>query len=243
MSSLKDVQRTAESRTNAPVSPSIPQQQLHQQTANRITFRPLPYRELKRRFWHMSPGLLAFALHVFPHRDPISPTLRGIILGCVALIAGRIFLGFRQIQRLGEGAGTSAVTGYALSVLLTILAFPGDLELGLAVLSILAFGDGSATLIGLTLRGPVLPWNASKSWSGLIGFITVGSLMTAWIYWGETHNPEASEPPVSFALALCLTVPAVITAALFESLRSRVNDNVRVGVVSAATLVLLHTLR
>jgi dolichol kinase len=238
MSSLKNVQRTTDSRNNAPVVPLLPPDR-----ANRLTFRTLPYREVKRRFWHMSPGLLPFVLQIFPHRDPISPTLQGIILGCVALIAGRIFIGFRQIQRMGEGAGTAAVAGYALSFLLTILAFPADLELGLAVLAILAFGDGSATLIGLTLRGPVLPWNASKSWSGLIGFITVGSLMTAWIYWGETLNPEADEPPVSFALALCLTAPAVVTSAFFESLRSRVNDNIRVGVVAATTLILLHGLR
>lgn len=238
MSSLKDVQRSAETRATTPVRAVSPAS-----LPNRLAFRALPYREIRRRFWHMSPGLLALLLQLFPHRDPISPTLQAIILGCVAVIAGRIFLGFRQIQRLGESGGAAAVAGYSLSVLLTILAFPNDLELGLAVLSILAFGDGSATLIGLSLRGPVLPWNPAKSWSGLFGFIAVGSLMTAWIYWGETHNLEAQTPGVSFATALCLTMPAVIVAALFESLRSRINDNVRVGVVSAVTLALLHTLR
>ncbi len=210
---------------------------------NRLIFSPLTYREVKRRFWHMAPGFLAFALHIVPHADPISPTLRLIIIGCCVAIGMRIFLGFRQIQRQGEGAGVAAVAGYALSVLMTALLVPGSLELGLSVLSILAFGDGSATLFGLMFRGPRLPWNRSKSWSGFLAFLTVGSLMTGWIYWGETHNPEAAEPSVTFALALALTVPAVIAAAIAESVRSRINDNVRVGTVAAITLILLHTFR
>lgn len=203
----------------------------------------LPYRELKRRFWHMCPGLLAFALLVVPHADPISRTLRMIVVSCCIAIAGWILRGFRQIQRQGEGAGLAAVGGYALSVLLTVFLFPRHLELGLAVLAILAFGDGSATLVGLTIRGPRLWWNRSKSWSGFFGFIVIGSLMTSWIYWGETHNPEASDLAVSWRFALMLTFPAVIAAAVAESIRSRLNDNIRVGVVAAVVLVLMHGLR
>ena len=208
-----------------------------------LTFRSLPYREIKRRLWHMAPGLLAFGLHIFPHADPISWLMRTIISGCCAVIGLRIFYNFQQIQRQGEGAGVAAVAGYALSVLVMSLLFPAALELGLAVLSILAFGDGSATLIGLLLRGPRLPWNSAKSWSGFLGFISVGSLMTAWIYWGETHNPEAAEPAVSFGFALALTMPAVVASALAESVRSRINDNVRVGITAAVSLAILHLFR
>jgi dolichol kinase len=207
------------------------------------TFQPLPYREWKRRFWHICPGLLAFGLLIVSHSDPISPTLRLIVVSCCIAIAAWILRGFRQIQRQGEGAGLAAVGGYSLSVLLTVFLFPRHLELGLAVLAILAFGDGSATLMGLTIRGPRLWWNRAKSWSGFIGFIVIGSLMTSWIYWGETHNPEASDPAVSWRLALLLTFPAVIAAAIAESIRSRINDNIRVGVVAAVVLVLLHSLR
>lgn len=209
----------------------------------RLTRRPLTYRELRRRFWHMAPGLLPFALHIVPHADPISPTLRFIIIGCCVVIGLRILSGFRHIRRLGEGSGAAAVGGYAVSVLTMALVYPGDLELALAVLAVLAFGDGSATLFGLWLRGPRLPWNPAKSWAGLIGFLSIGSLMTAWIYWGETHNAEAAEPAVSFGFALALTMPAVIASALAESIRSRLNDNVRVGITAAVTLALLHTAR
>ena len=191
----------------------------------------------------MFPGLLPFALQLFPHADPISPILRFIIVGCCAAISMRILIGFRLIQRQGESTGLGAVTGYVFSVLATVLAFPQHLELGLAVLAILAFGDGTATLAGLTFRGPRLAWNHGKSWSGLVGFIVIGSLMTSWIYWGEANNSEAAEPPVSLGFALLLTAPAVVAAAVAESIRSRINDNIRVGIVAAVAIVLLHNFR
>ena len=243
MSVLRDdvthAKRTSTVRAGAVDTASI----VRESRADSWTIHRLPSRELKRRFWHICPGLLAFALHIVSHADPISPTLQLIIVGCCIAIAARILLGFRQIQRQGEGAGLAAVGGYSLSVLLTAFLFPRHLELGLAVLAILAFGDGSATLVGLTFRGPRLSWNRAKSWSGLLGFVVIGSLMTAWIYWGETHNPEAAEPAVSFGLALLLTSPAVVAAALAESIRSRINDNIRVGVVAAIAVIMLHSLR
>ncbi len=210
------------------------------ENSGRWTVQALPYREIRRRFWHMAPGMLAFGLHLESHADPITPTLKAIIVGCCVVIAAKIFSGFRKIERQGEGKGTASVAGYAFSVLLTMLLFPRHLEIGVGVLSILAFGDGSATLFGLMFRGPRLPWNSTKSWSGFLAFIVVGSLMSTWLYWGETWNPEASDPGVSFLHALLIVCPAVIAAALAESIRTRLNDNIRVGVVAAITLIATH---
>lgn len=210
---------------------------------NAWTFHRLPSREMKRRFWHMFPGLLAFAMHTFPHADPVSPIVKWSILACGIAISIRILLGFRLIQRQGENKGIGAIVGYTFSVLLMVLAFPRHLELGLAVLAVLAFGDGSATLVGLTFRGPRLPWNRGKSWSGLMGFIVIGSMMTAWMYWGEACNPRAAEPKVTFAQSLLIVFPAVSVSALAESVRSRINDNIRVGIVAAASLTVMHFLR
>lgn len=203
----------------------------------------LSRRELRRRFWHMSPGLLPFILQAVSHRDPISPTLRWIILGVAVAVGLRILLGFRHIQRSSESGGTAAVGGYVLCVLAMMLLFPGHLELSLALLAILAFGDGSATLFGLLVQGRRLPWNPQKSWSGLWAFVIVGSVMAGWIYWGETLNPEAVHPPVSFLTALQLVVPAVVTAAVCESIDSRINDNVRVGIAGGLVLILTHFFR
>lgn len=240
MASVKDNNTRSTVRTNSGAVAAPP---AVESSSSRLTFHPLTYREMRRRFWHMAPGLLALPLQVIPHRDPLAPLLFWLIIGIVTSIALKIFLGFRQIQRQGETDAAASVAGYSMSVLLTILLLPKHLEVGLSVLSILAFGDGSATLFGLMFRGPTLPWNKAKSWSGFIAFITVGTLMTAWIFSGESQNAEAVEPPVSFSMAIALTLPSVLACAVVESVRSRINDNIRVGVVAAISLALLNLLR
>ena len=208
-----------------------------------VAIHSLTSKESRRRLWHIAPGLLAFPLQLVSHADPVSETLRAIILFVVFVLAAHVYLRFRRIQRHQQDSGLSAVVGYAMAVLLTILAFPDRLEVGLGVLAILAFGDGSATAFGKMLRGPTLPWNSSKSWAGFLAFLICGSIMTTWIYWGETQNPEAQEPPLSLLRAFLLTCPAVVLCAIVESLNSRINDNIRVGVVGASTLILLSFLR
>ncbi|MFM7167876.1 MAG: hypothetical protein ACKO3T_21745 [Planctomycetaceae bacterium] len=203
----------------------------------------LSSRESRRRLWHMTPGLLAFPLQFISHADPLSPTLRGIILAVICALAVQIYLGFRRIQREQRENGLWAVAGYALSVLGTIVLFPDRLEVGLALLAILAFGDGSATAFGKMLQGPALPWNHGKTWAGFLAFIINGSLMAGWIYWGETQNPEALEAPLSMGRALALTAPAVVLCAFVESVPSKINDNVRVGLVGSVSLLLLSCLR
>lgn len=154
-----------------------------------------------------------------------------------------IFANFRQIARKHVlDSRSQAVAGYAGSVLLMLLLFPSHAELGLAVLAVLAFGDGSATLGGLVLGGPRLAWNRSKTWSGTGCFVLVGGLMASVVYWGETHNFEAQTPGVDFSTALVCGVSAALAGAVVESLPSRINDNIRVGVAASVTIVAAHSL-
>lgn len=197
--------------------------------------------ELKRRLWHMSPGLLPFLLWPIPHADPISPTLRGIMVTIIVGLGIAIFVQFRRIARNGEYSDRlAAVAGYAGSVLLMLLLFPNQAELGLTVLAVLAFGDGSATLGGKLLGGPKLPWNDEKTISGFACFVLVGVPMASIIYWGETHNLEAQGPPASWVTALICGGAAAIAAAIVESLPSVINDNIRVGVTAAVVVVAAH---
>jgi len=196
--------------------------------------------ELRRRFWHMLPGFLPFLLWPVPHADPISPTLRAIIFAILAGFALAIVVQYRRIARRADNGRISCVMGYCGSIFAAIVLFPSAAEIGLTVLAILAFGDGSATLGGKLFAGRTLPWNREKTWSGLLSFIFVGAPMAAVIYWGESHNLEAVDPGVSFTTAfLCCSV-AVLLSAVAESLRSRVNDNVRVGLVATAALAVMH---
>ena len=137
----------------------------------------------------------------------------------------------------------SAVAGYAASVLLTLIAFPGDAELGLTVLAVLAFGDGSATLGGLLIGGPKLPWNRDKTFAGLLCFLVVGGAMSTVVYWGETvMNSEALPPRATILSALVCGGSATGVAAIVESVSSRINDNIRVGAAAAVTVTTAHGL-
>lgn len=197
--------------------------------------------ELRRRVWHMSPGLLPFVLWAFPHRDPISPFLWGIMVATVVGLSLNILLRYRLIAREGDRQRLAATAGYAVSVLVTLLLFPSHAELGLTVLAVLAFGDGSATFGGLLFGGPRLPWNAEKSWSGFVCFLVVGGVAAGVVYWGERYfNPETASPPIPFGTALVCGAAAALAGAAAESIPSRINDNIRVGVASAVVITAMH---
>jgi phytol kinase len=191
-------------------------------------------RELRRRLWHMTPGLLPFILWPIEHRDPISPTLRYIILTVSLVVAGRIFLQFKEVQRYQSENRAGAVLGYLLAVVGTLLLFPAQPELAFLVLAVLAFGDGSATLGGFLFRGPALPWNEEKTIAGTLSFLLCGTLMGAIIYWGE------SNPVVPFGDALLISGLTAFVAAFVESLPTRLDDNIRVGVTAALIAPLAH---
>jgi len=155
----------------------------------------------------------------------------------------------RSLLRDGEKhQGYSAgIALYPAVVLALILVFQRRLELAAAAWALMAFGDGMATVAGLTLRGPKLPWNSGKTWWGFFAFVLYGSctsaLLIRWVQHGEVGGgaigasflgqPAAS--PVSdlaFLLAACLAVSTL--AAFFESLDTGVNDNVLVPLVGGA---------
>jgi dolichol kinase len=207
-----------------------------------VESRGLDAQELRRRISHMAPGLLPFILWGIPHRDPLSTKTQLIFCGIFAVMTGILFLKWSKIARAGSGSTDriEAIFGYACSVLLTVLLFPAHPECGLAVLAVLAFGDGSATLAGKLMGGPKLPWNPRKSVAGLFGFLAVGLPLTALIYWGESHNLEAIGPAATLAQAALVAAAGVFAGALAESIESRINDNVRVGVASAFAVVSTH---
>lgn len=199
--------------------------------------------EWRRRGWHILPGFLPMILWFIPHRDPLSPLLWTVLLLITAGLALSAFLRYRVIARPAEADRVQSVAGYAGSILVTLLIFPGDAEIGLTVLAILAFGDGPATLAGLLVDGPRLPWNREKTWAGFLAFVAVGTPMASLIHWGETEfNPESVPEQFPFSDSLLCCGAAVALAAIAESVPSRINDNIRVGLTAAAAVSLLHGL-
>ena len=198
--------------------------------------------EIRRRFWHMSPGLLPFVLWGIDHHDPIAFAFRTIAGTILVLLATLIFAFFRLVERPGERADRiGAVLGYAGSVAAALYLLPSQAEIGLTVLAILAFGDGSATLAGKLLGGPKLAWNSQKSWSGLIAFLVVGGSMASLVYWGETYfNAESQDPCPGFLASVMCCSAVVLASAIVESIPSKINDNIRVGITALVGMVASH---
>jgi len=198
--------------------------------------------ELRRRAHHMLPGLIPLVLWVIPHPHHwVVATAVG-----AAIVAGAVvtFVRFHCIKRAEEGQTDCiiAVTSYAGSVLATLILFAPRVEVAFLVLGVFAFGDGSATLAGMLFGRKRLPWNHHKTIVGTACFLLIGAPMAAFLYGMETRSlwasayPSLASPtqPVAFGVALAIAGVTTLAAAIAESLPSRTNDNLRVGVTAAA---------
>ncbi len=191
--------------------------------------------EWRRRLCHMAPALLPLLLWAFPHIEPTPLWLRAtFVLDAVVLVGGAMWAG-RYLTREGECNMLAAAGGYAVPILALLLMFPSQPELGLSILSIVALGDGSATLFGKLVQGPALPWNPRKTWAGFIGFLVICVPYATMIYCDEAH------PRVPLGVAISCLFTTALVADLIESLPSRTNDNLRVGTAAALTLVILQS--
>ena len=192
--------------------------------------------EIKRRLLHASPGVFPYIFYFCPQSDPLETwslwvvTATCVVAAIAALMMSRVFL------REGERGWATSVLSFVGIVPLLLWLFPGKSEIVCGVVSIIAFGDSIATFTGLMCRGRALPWNPAKSWIGSAAFI-VGSLPLAVLaFWLQTR------PSISLGIAMACILPAVVLAAIAESLPSRINDNIRIGIVSAVTIIIMHGL-
>ena len=202
--------------------PGLPDWLLNIPGVSRVVDR-LGVTEFRRRLFHMSPALLPIGLPLIPHHDVWGPPLVAMLY---LLTAGGIALAMilgPLLTRAGESNWMHAVLGYIIPIVSALILFPGRAELGLMTLQIVALGDGSATLGGLMLGGKRLPWNRSKTFSGLICFTIVGSVAATYSFWGEAR------PGVPVLTAYLICGVAALCAGIIESLPIRSNDNLRVG--------------
>jgi dolichol kinase len=202
--------------------------------------RRLGQAELRRRLLHMVPGLLPLVLWAYPHQYPDwEPQIRVWVAGLAMLLAFFGLQHFQSVARRGESAGLGSVLGYSFAVLGALAVAPRHPEYSLIVLTILAFGDGSATLGGMLIGGPRLFWNRQKTWAGLLCFAACGTVVAAFTYWAEV------KPTPEWSAAFMIGASVATAAALAESLPMRVNDNFRVGIVTlvACFAVVEHEFR
>jgi uncharacterized protein (TIGR00297 family) len=179
--------------------------------------------EVLRKSIHIAIGVFAFALAWVTWWQAAAV--------CALAVAGNLWLLHRlfgrRVARHERGYDFGIVI-YPLAVMLLVILFRERLEIAGAVWGVLAFGDGFATLAGRAVRGPRLPWNRDKSWSGLVAFVAFG-FVGAEVVWTWLHG----------SASLFLIGAMVAVCAVVESLPLHVDDNLTVPLAGAATMALL----
>jgi uncharacterized protein (TIGR00297 family) len=125
----------------------------------------------------------------------------------------------------------SGIVIYPLAVLALILVFRDEPAVAAAAWAILAFGDGAATLVGVTVKTPALSWNRQKTIGGLAAFVLIGGAAgVAAAAWTIGAVPTAS------SWTLVAPLAAAVLAGLAESAPLGLDDNITVPVTAAVAL-------
>jgi uncharacterized protein (TIGR00297 family) len=184
-----------------------------------------------RQFVHVAMVGFAFLLRALTWPQAALMAAAALVFNLVLL--PRVAPGIiRAADARGHRAGTLF---YPLSVLLLILVFRSRLDIVAAAWAIMACGDGAATLAGTHLGGPRLPWNAQKTWSGLLAFVAAASAgAVALSLWVAPSIVPA--PPAGFTW--WAPVIAAIVAAFVETIPIGLDDNLSVPVAAGLALAL-----
>lgn len=202
--------------------------------------------EVPRKAVHAAVGLCALFLRWIP------PWLAWAGAGAAVLFnAFFVHRATRGVFLRPHERGRRFSTGvlfYPVVVLALFLVFAHRLELAAGAFALLAFGDAAATLGGLALGGPALPWNPRKRWSGLLSFTVVGGVAAAllirwtqlglpspWVGRAFLEGAPTFVGPGSLALWL-VSFKAAGAAAVVESLDAGIDDNVLVAATGALVL-------
>jgi len=211
-------------------------------------------REIARKILHMAMGFFALTLRWLAPWQAILCALAAIAHNLWLFP----HYGMKKLERPEEKErGYSGMIGYPAVVLLLILlsiwgVIPflvegtfgrsalfhfldkdvGGLQVVLGTAAgawaIMAFGDAFAALGGILLKGPRLPWNNEKHWTGLASFLVTGTTFSfIWIRF-VTRMQVSNSGYLLFYL--CLIASAA--AAIVESLPGQVDDNLTVPLVA-----------
>lgn len=208
----------------------------------------------------MSPGLLPLVLWAVPNdcfidflqvlpsfveacteqvlrlHDHFALLRLSTVIVCITAFTAAALLRQSHYRRQGERNLLPSALGYSSMVLLMLLLFPQNTELGFTVLAVIAFGDGAATLGGMLLRGRSLPWNPQKTWAGTLCFLACATPAATLFYWRE------ADAQASFGVAVICGLSATLLGAVVETLPLRINDNIRVGLAAGVGVTAAHAL-
>lgn len=184
--------------------------------------------EFKRKVVHIT--MVGWALCI----GRLSPLLITIL--CFTALLFNVFL-LPKLTAKGLEREVDTQRGFSLGMLmypailfaLSILFYSQQVFVAVAW-GAMAFGDGFAGFVGSRLRGPRIPWNTHKSWSGTIAFMLLGIPLT----WGLVMLlPEESRMGYSAMRWLVIISLAVSAASIMETVEGLIDDNFIVPVTAA----------
>jgi uncharacterized protein (TIGR00297 family) len=210
-----------------------------------VAVRPGLSAELGRKSLHVAMGGFALLLRWLTPGQAVLCALAALLFNLFLL--QRLTRGrFLRVTERERGRSLGMVL-YPAAVLALLLVFHERLELAAAAWGLLAFGDGMATVAGVTLGGPRLPWNRGKSWSGFLAFVLWGTAASAFLLWWAQRaalDPGGADwIGASFVEGGGASLPlvggcllAAAAAAVAESMRTGIDDNALVPLVGGASL-------
>ena len=197
-----------------------------------------------RKIVHMSMLIFAFLLPYLTWRQAAGCALLALLFNVVVL--PRMGADLRKTPAGASGSGVwTGIIIYPISVLALILLYRHDLHIVAAVWAIMALGDGTESVTGGALRGPALPWNREKTWSGFLGFIVVGTagayVLTRWVALGVALRVAPGvAPTIAPDVALRICAATALVGAIVESVPIRLDDNATVPLVAGGFMYCLY---
>lgn len=183
----------------------------------------LPRGELARKAVHLSMAVFALVLRWLTWPLAAACALAAFAFNLFGLPR---LLGHRLASER-RGAGDTGVLLYPVVVLGLILIFhqpgPGGLAFAAFGWGLLAGGDAAAGVVGMLWGRNQLPWNRSKSWEGVGGYLAGGGLLGWFLFWWTFGGPPPAAAP---SITAALVVLAILSAALLETVPHGLDDNV-----------------
>lgn len=182
-----------------------------------------------RKVVHISMLAFAFLLPFLSWGEAIGAAL--LALGFNLFLLPRLGVDLRKQSVAGTGELEvtlwTGIVAYPLSVLALILLFGSHMEVVAAAWAVMALGDGLASVAGVAARGPELPWNRGKTWSGFLAFIVAGSL-------GSFVLARWAAPALPGSKTLLLCFATAMVGAVVETIPIGLDDNFSVPLMSGA---------
>jgi uncharacterized protein (TIGR00297 family) len=187
----------------------------------------IPPGEWGRKAVHMGMGFFALALRFLSWPVAAVCAAAALLFNLFALPAFG-----RSIYRDSAKRHDIGIAAYPATVLAIILLFRHHPAVAAALWGMMAAGDPMASVAGKLTGGPRLPWNRSKTWSGLAAYAVFGAIA------GGLLLAYVGRMPVRYAITAFAGF--ALLGAFLESIETGIDDNFVPGLGIAFAYGTLH---